>query len=224
MSAVTEQKTEGARSKPEPGRGIAVKVFYPIIRFVLLVFMRFYHWPTFRGFDRLPEGACILCGNHSGFADPLWVDMGLKTRVPPWTMAKNVLFEKNRFFAKFLMAFRAFPVNRDAVDIASVKKSLSVLRKDEKLLIFPEGTRVKHGKVVTPKNGAILLAQRADVPVVPVFITPDRKPFQPIKIIMGEPYRPAYSCRRPDNDELDRLTAELMDKIRALGNQQTSRR
>jgi hypothetical protein len=41
---------------------------------------------------------------------------------------------------------------------------------------------------------------------------------------MGEPYRPACSCRRPDSDELDRLTAELMDKIRALGNQQTSKR
>jgi hypothetical protein len=59
---------------------------------------------------------------------------------------------------------------------------------------------------------------------VPVFITPDRKPFQPIRIIMGEPYKPEYSCRRPDSDELDRLTAELMDKIRALGNQQTSKR
>ena len=150
MSAVTEQKTEAARSKPEPGRGIAVKVFYPIIRFVLLVFMRFYHWPTFRGFDRLPEGACILCGNHSGFADPLWVDMGLKTRVPPWTMAKNVLFEKNRFFAKFLMAFRAFPVNRDAVDIASVKKSLSVLRKDEKLLI-----RLPSGRSILPAHRSL---------------------------------------------------------------------
>ena len=150
------------KQKPEYGRGIAVKIFYPLIYAVLWLFLRFYHWPTFRGRRNLPKGACVVCGNHSGFADPLWVFLGMRDRFPPWTMAKNTLFEKKPWMAKFLMAFRAFPVNRDAIDLSAIKKSLSVLKKDEKLLIFPEGTRVKHGKQVSPKSGAVLLAQRAD--------------------------------------------------------------
>ncbi len=217
MSETQIQSETPKKEKPEPGRGFAVRIFYPLIYGFLWLVLRFYHWPTFRGRKNLPKGACIVCGNHSGFADPLWVFLGMRERVPPWTMAKNTLFEKKPWISKFLMAFRAFPVNRDAIDLKAIKKSLSVLKLGEKLLIFPEGTRVKHGKTVVPKSGAVLLAQRADVPIVPVFITPDRKPFQPIKIIFGEPWKPEFSSRRPDNAELDARTAELMGKIRALG-------
>ena len=63
----------------------------------------------------------------------------------------------------------------------------------------------------------MLLAQRAGVPLVQVYITHHRKPFQPIKVIIGEPFTPAYTSRRPDNEELERHTAELMEKIYAMG-------
>lgn len=204
------------KKKKEPGNGFAVKVLYPIFYWVFWFLMRLYHWPTFRGRENLPEGACIICANHAGFADPIWVFLAMRTRFPPWTMAKKKLFDKP-LFGRILAAFRAFPVNRRAVDMAAVKKSLTVLRKGDKLLIFPEGTRIRKGKVSQPKSGALLLANRAEVPVVPVYITTDRKPFQPIKVLIGEPYVPAYSCRRPENDELDKLTAEMMEKIYEMG-------
>ena len=213
----TQEQRTPRKQKAEPGRGFAVRIFYPIIYALLWLVMRFYHWPIFRGRNNLPEGACILCGNHSGFADPIWVFMAMRTRVPPWTMAKNTLFRKKEWMGRFLMAFRAFPVDRDAIDLTAVKKSLSVLKKGEKLLIFPEGTRVKPGKIIEPKSGAVLLAQRADVPIVPVFVTPNRKPFQPIRVIMGEPWKPSFSSRRPDNAELAERTTELMEKIYSLG-------
>ena len=204
------------KKKKEYGNGFAVKVLYPIFYWVFWLLMRLYHWPTFKGRKNLPEGACILCGNHSGYADPIWVFLAARLRYPPWTMAKEKIFRKP-LFGRLLLAFRAFPVNRKAVDVAAVKKSLTVLKKGDKLLIFPEGTRVKKGKTSNPKSGALLLANRAGVPVVPVYITPNRKPFQPIKVIIGEAYTPAYSCRRPENDELDKLTAEMMARIYGLG-------
>ena len=209
-------KTGKAPGKKEPGNGFAVRYIYPILWWILRIFMPLYHWPTFRGRENLPSGPCVICGNHSGFADPLWVFLLMKTRFPPWTMARSSLFEKP-VFGRFLAAFRAFPVDRDNVDIAAVKKSLSVLKNGEKLLIFPEGTRVKKGKKSEPKSGAVLLAQRAGVPLVPVYITHGRKPFQPIRVVMGEAYTPAYTSRRPDGAELDRHTAELMEKVYRLG-------
>lgn len=211
-----EPKKPAKTKKTEPGRGFAVKVFYPIFYWLFWLTLRFYHWPTFRGRENLPEGPCVLCGNHSGFADPIWVFLAMKTRVPPWTMAKKSIMDKP-IFGRLLLAFRAFPVDRDNVDMAAVKKSLSVLKKGEKLLIFPEGTRIKKGKKSEPKSGAVLLAQRAGVPLVPVYITHKRKPFQPIKVIIGEPYTPVYTSRRPDNEELQRHTEELMAKIYQMG-------
>ncbi len=211
-----ETKAAEKKKKKEPGNGFAVKVLYPIFYWLFWIFMRFYHWPTFRGRENLPKGACVVCANHAGLADPIWIFLAMQTRYPPWTMAKKKLFDKP-ILPKILYAFRAFPVNRKAVDMAAVKKSLTVLKRGDQLLIFPEGTRIKKGKVSNPKSGALLLANRAEVPVVPVYITTNRKPFQPIKVIIGKPYLPAYSCRRPDNDELDRLTAEMMAKIYAMG-------
>ena len=205
------------QNKPEKGRGWVTRFFYPIIYFVLSVALRLYHWPKFRGKENLPEGPCVICGNHSGFADPLWVFQLLGPWLLPWTMARKSLFEKSAFARDFLLTFRAFPVDRDNPDMAAIKKSLSVLKGGEKLLIFPEGTRVKKGKKSEPKSGAVMLAQRAGVPLVPVYITHGRRPFQPIRIIMGEAWTPEWSCRRPDSAELEEKTAELMAKIYRLG-------
>ena len=131
-------------------------------------------------------------------------------------MARKSLFEKP-VFGPFLRTFRAFPVDRDNPDMGAIKKSLTVLKNGEKLLIFPEGTRVKNGKKSEPKSGAVMLAQRAGVPLVPIYITHGRKPFQPIKVVMGEAYTPEYSSRRPDSAELEEKTAELMAKVYRLG-------
>ncbi len=212
----SEPVKRSEKKKKEPGRGFGAKYVYPILFYLLWFFLRLYHWPSFRGREKLPEGPCVLCANHSGFADPLWVFLLLGVRILPWTMARKSLFEKP-VFGSFLRTFRAFPVDRDNPDMAAIKKSLSVLKGGEKLLIFPEGTRVKNGKKSEPKSGAVMLAQRAGVPLVPIYITHGRKPFQPIKVVMGEAWTPEYSARRPDSAELEEKTAELMARIYALG-------
>ncbi len=204
------------KKKTEPGRGFAMKVLYPILYWIFYVLMALYHWPTYRGRENLPEGPCVLCGNHSGFADPIWVFLAMRGKTLPWTMCKKSAIDKP-VLGRFLMAFRAFPVDRDNVDMAAVKKSLSVLKQGEKLLIFPEGTRIKKGKKSEPKSGAVMLAQRAGVPVVPIYITPNRKPFQPIRVLIGKPYEPAFSSRRPSPEELEQRTAEMMAKVYDLG-------
>ena len=208
--------TSKEKKKSEPGRGFATRFFYPIIYGILHVALRLYHWPSFRGRENLPEGPCVMCGNHSGFADPLWIFQLLGWKILPWTMAKKSVME-TPVLGPFLRTFRAFPVDRDNPDMAAIKKSLAVLKLGEKLLIFPEGTRVKNGKKSEPKSGAVLLAQRAGVPLVPVYVTHGRKPFQRIKIVMGEAYAPAFPTRRPSNEELEQATAELMKKIYRLG-------
>ena len=192
------------------------RYLYRVCYWLVVVAMGLLHFPLFRGRENLPKGAAILCPNHSGLADPVWVVLAAKEPQVPWIMAKKSVMEKP-IIGPFLAAWGAYGVDRDNPDIHAVKKSLTELKNGEKLIIFPEGTRVKKGKTVTPKSGAVMLAHRAGVPLVPVYITPNRKPFQPVRVIMGEAYSPRLESRRPTAEELEAETEILMKKIYALG-------
>ena len=187
----------------------------PVVRLAL----RIGH-PALRveGRERIPEDAAVLCCNHSGMTDPVWVIAFGKLKCLPCIMAKKELFQ-NRFLAWFLGALGAFPVDRGAVDINAVKTSMQALKAGNKLLIFPEGTRVKEGMKVEPHSGALLIGARMKTPIVPVYLSRKRRLFSSVRVIFGEPYFPEYADSKPTNEELGLRTAELMEKIYQMGEQ-----
>lgn len=188
---------------------------YRVIRYPILWVLSLLHWPKFIGRENAPEGACVICGNHSGLADPVWTILAMKPRTTPWIMAKKSVMQIP-VIKHILAGFGVFGVDRDNPDVNAIKKSLKVLKDGEQLLIFPEGTRMKPGKVVEPKSGAVMLANRAGVPIVPVYITRNRKPFRRIKVVIGKPYHPQFESRKPSAEELQAATQELMQKIYAM--------
>lgn len=190
-------------------------ILYRIIRWPILWIMSLYHRPKFIGRENMPKEACVICGNHSGLADPVWAVLAMKPHMVPWIMAKKSVMSKP-VIKNILGAFGAFGVDRDNPDINAIKKSLKVLKDGEQLLIFPEGTRVKKGKTVEPKSGAVMLANRAGVPIVPIYITRNRKPFRKIKVVIGKPYTPAFESKKPTAEELQAATTDLMQKIYAM--------
>ena len=62
----------------------------------------------------------------------------------------------------------------------------------------------------------MLLASRCNVPVVPVYLTQDKKFFHPIQIRFGEPYQIKTSSRHIPKEELEQLTYEMMEKCYCL--------
>ena len=190
--------------------------WYRILYWIFRLTFWIYHPYKLSGKENLPSGAAVVCANHSGFADPLWVFMAMDTKLPPWTMSKKSVMDKP-FFGKFLGYFGAFPVDRDNADLAAIRKSLAVLKDGDKLLIFPEGTRIKKGKVSEPKSGTVLIANRSGAPLVPVYVTHSRTPFCKVRVIIGEPYHPEFPTRRPSAEELQAATNELMARIYAMG-------
>ena len=64
----------------------------------------------------------------------------------------------------------AIPVNRGQLDLKTLKLTLSVLKSGEPLLVFPEGTRSKDGKIGKGKKGVGLLVSKAKCDVLPVQI------------------------------------------------------
>ena len=120
----------------------------------------------FYGLENIPEGPAILCAPHSNVADPILISfaLGRKTYVHHLAKAES----KTMFIFGWLMkkAGSIF-VKRGERDIDSFKQCMRVLKAGEKLIVFPEGTRVREGDVSHPHVGAVTFACRTDAPIVP---------------------------------------------------------
>lgn len=190
--------------------------WYVTLQSVARFGMFFWH-PVFRpkGAELVPEGPCVIASNHSGMADPLWLLFSMRLQVPPRIMAKEAVM-KVPILGPFLRWVGLIGVRRGENDITAIKESLRVLKNGEKLLIYPEGTRVKQGCRLEAKTGAVMLAMRAGVPVLPVWVQPRRAPFVPVHTVIGAPYMPQCDGK-PTAEDLRRLSDELMNGIYALG-------
>ena len=86
--------------------------------------------------------------------------------------------------------------------------------------IFPKGTRngiEKNGKA---QNGVAYMAIRTGVPVIPVGIQGEMKPFKKVKLNIGEPLDfSQYKTNKPEKEILDKVSKEIMDNIIMLTNE-----
>ena len=169
-----------------------------------------------KGRENLPQGAAMLCCNHSAFSDPIWVIVFGKCPTLPRSMAKKELLE-TPIMGWLYQKLGAFPVDRGHADVGAVKTAMQTLKNDDKVLIFPEGTRIKKGRISEPHSGAVMIAARMKVPVVPVYLSTKKHFWQPVKLIYGAPYFPEYAGAKPTQEEFEGGTAELLQMIYAMG-------
>lgn len=193
---------------------------YPLLFWLCRIGMFCWH-PVFRvkGRENIPtDGNYVICANHRGMADPLWILFALKLRKTcPRIMAKEAVL-KVPVIGAILKHVGVFGVRRGENDIHAVKEGLASLKSGQNLLLFPEGTRVKPGSRISAKSGAVMLAMRTGTPILPVYIETKRHPFSPMRCVIGKPYLPlAENPRRATQEELHNRTKELMDTIYALG-------
>ncbi len=183
---------------------IALRICHPVIHI--------------EGRENLPEGSAVLCANHSHLTDPIWIVVWSRLQRQPRIMAKKELFS-NRLFRWFFAKLGAFPVDRGNTDIKAIKNALHTLKDNNKLLIFPEGTRVRKGKVSQPHSGAVLLAHRVNAPIVPVYLSVQKGLFRPVYLKFGTPYCPDFGGIKPDSQALEAHSSELMANIYDMGEQ-----
>lgn len=186
------------------------KFVYYLALIVLYPFYRFH----FVGRENLPEGPCVLCANHTTNSDAVFLVLANGPKWDIGIIAKEELFRFKPFGA-VLKWLGAFPVKRSASDMHAVKTGFSILKAGRKLLIFPEGKRVKPGMKSEPKTGAALFAARGRVPLVPVYIPEGRKLFRRNTVVIGKAYMPEVEGK-PDQQQYQMLTADLMERIMEL--------
>ena len=188
--------------------------FYRVIHAVLrpLIFLLF---PlSVQGRENLPEGGAVLCSNHASAWDPILVALKIPRTVPLRFMAKAELF-RNPVLGWLLRHLGAFPIHRGANDLAAMKTAMKCLQEGQKLIVFPEGTRVEEGGA-SAKGGAVMLSTRTGVPMVPIYCGGRKRLFHRDTIVFGEPYSPVIAGRRPTPEENRDIAEELMERIYAL--------
>jgi 1-acyl-sn-glycerol-3-phosphate acyltransferase len=170
----------------------------------------------FRSIDaaRVPaDGAVILACNHVSYFDPVVLGVGI--RRPVTYLAKKELFAVP-VLGRIITGLGAYSLDREAGGVAAVRAALRALKDGRCIGIFPEGGRNRDGSA-QDKGGAALLAALSGAPVVPAAITGTRDPrqFRQIRVVYGEPLR-IERQRKADGDDLEKWTAEIMRRIRAL--------
>jgi 1-acyl-sn-glycerol-3-phosphate acyltransferase len=148
-------------------------VFYYVLKYVLLgPLLRLLFRPRIEGLEHVPaEGAAIIAGNHLSFSDHFLMPAILRRRIT--FLAKAEYFTKpglkGRMTAAFFRSAGQIPVDRSGRKAAqaAIEEGLGVLRKDELLGIYPEGTRSHDGRLYKGRVGVAAMALGAGVPVVP---------------------------------------------------------
>lgn len=190
--------------------------FYSAIYAIGRPLVLLWHPIVLEGKENLPDRPVLLCANHSHACDPVLLCAALQQDFPIRIMAKKQLF-KIPLVGAFLRKLGAFPVDRGNSDIAAVRLSIQSLRDGWSLLVFPEGTRVKEVGSVEAKGGAIMIAIRAGVDLLPVFIDRSKKPFRKVRIVIGKPYTPQYTGRKGTAEEYQANADEILRQAYALG-------
>ena len=144
-------------------------MLYHVVVFLVRIAMYIWYDLHIEGRENIPKGrAFVYASNHRSYADPVLVSISGRGRFS--FMAKSELFEKP-LFAWLIRALGAFPVERGKGDTAAIDRAVANVQHGTNLLIFPEGTRSKDGRVGRGKTGVALIAARAKADVVPVGIS-----------------------------------------------------
>ena len=143
-------------------------MFYKIARALVFFIVRLWFKVEVKGRENLPKkGGYIVIANHQHLLDPVFVTLAVIKKLS--IMGKKELFE-NKFLSSVFTSLGAFPVDRGKGDMSVIETAEKNLKNGEILLIFPEGTRSKSGKLLRFKNGATLIARETGADVLPVVI------------------------------------------------------
>lgn len=189
-------------------------MFYTFARQVLKLYYKIFFFYRVEGMENLPkDGGYLICSNHQRFHDPVILAAVIKKHLR--FLAKEELFKKG-IPDKFLRSVGCVPVERNSSNLSAMRTCINLLKDGNSLILYPEGTRFcKH--IADVKPGAVMLASKAKVPIVPVGLS-RIKLFGRTVIRFGKPiyYTDLYDKKRITNDEYKMHTDRLMYEIYSL--------
>jgi 1-acyl-sn-glycerol-3-phosphate acyltransferase len=145
-----------------------MRLWFRFCRWAASVVYHVLWWPRLEGKENFPEGPYVICANHRSWFDPPLVSVLTHWREIGF-LAKAELYG-NPIVGRLLWSWNARPIHRGTIDRRAMEHVLTLLNRGIPMLVFPEGTRSRTGRMLPPRPGVGRLACGAGVAVVPVFI------------------------------------------------------
>lgn len=188
---------------------------YKIIKGIIRFFMFFVFRIKVEWKGNIPKtGGAIVAINHRSNWDV--IVSGISSPRPFGFMAKAELFE-NKLLGRLISSLGAFPVHRGKGDFGAIKAAVRRLEAGEIVTMFPEGKRVKNGETVQAKQGAVVLAMMAKVPIIPIKLSGKYRWMSKITVTVGRPISyEEYYGKKLSPEQRQELSDKLMATIRDL--------
>lgn len=181
---------------------------------IVQVFLPIFYKIEITGLENVPKDKkYIVAPNHISYFDPFIAWAPIKR--PVAYMAKKELFENKRL-AHLMDRLGSFAVNREKLEVSTIKTVLNVFKTPDWLLgIFPQGGIRRNKKIEKINKGFAVIAKQMKTDILPIGLTGCEKynwiPFKgKIKIAVGElvSYNQSYD---DIIDEWGRKVANLID-------------
>lgn len=165
----------------------------------------------------------MVAVNHASILDPPLV--GLAWPRPIYYLARQSLV-KNRLTQWFFEITNSILIHRGQPDIAALRTVTELVEAGNVVLVFPEGTRSRTGRLGAAQSGFGMLAHRSKSWIYPCYIDqafrawpPGARWIRPVPITVrfGKPFRPLDLYRRPGGRSTHAAIGErAMEAIRRL--------
>jgi 1-acyl-sn-glycerol-3-phosphate acyltransferase len=202
-------------------------VLYAVLKPIAAALMRLFFRLESRGREHVPlTGPLLLVSNHVSLLDPPLV--GASAPRPLYFLAKEELF-RVPLLGRLIHGVNARPVKRDGTDTRALKMALRLLGEGHAILIFPEGTRGRGGRLGEGKAGAGMLAVMSGAPVVPVHVSGSDRALPPgralprpakVRVVFGPPLHFKPGTGEARKESYREASAEMMRAIAQLRDQQ----
>lgn len=196
-------------------KGQHVSLMLNILRLTFVPIYRLIYPFRIYGLKKAPDGPIVYISNHYRIWDIVYA------AVTSWEgihyIAKKSV-SQNWFMHVFCKSCKVIDVNRDGNDAKAVIETIKCLKKDEKISLFPEGTRNKTDAEMLPfKSGASLFAIRTKTPIIPIMQYKKARPFRTAHVIIGEPFELSeFYDKKLTQEDYEKADQILFDKLIAM--------
>lgn len=179
-----------------------------------LPFVLFFH-PRSKGKEKVPKTPCILAMNHGAALDPALINVAFPLK-RIYMLTAERLFHCNRLHQWELRQMGCRPSISPSGDMETMTEIAGRLRGCEMIGFFSEG-RIQ-SSVGSFRSGAVMLAIRTGLPLVPVYIR--TAPFfrGGTRITFGEPVS-ITAKDIPSAQEIEAISENLRNQVIRLSDE-----
>ena len=157
----------------------------------------------------------IIMANHRSFADPMALAIKVK-RYEIRFIGKRELAH-GRLKSWLFSGLHMILVSRHATDMAAMRQCMQTLKEGPILGIFPAGPRHQPEMMQEVESGTAIIALRARVPLLPVYIDGKIRPFHITHIYYGKPMElDDLYAQGVNNDTAHQLCQRIHDVFYAM--------